>query len=193
MMEGSRNRPVVEEPAFPGVSLKKKVFSVPQQGVRKPRVDSLAQEGTGKGKQRKQYQMEANMKSKQRTRRLEPQMINNPASSAAHTADLPGASRATALERKSALANFANFLKSSGQSSASGLTDTDLRAFALNAGDVREGKEFVRTHNSNEIAACLVAGIEAASHEELEKADELCEALAGFKINFSRWKSGGEK
>jgi hypothetical protein len=193
MMEGSHDRPIVEEPGFPGVSLKKKVFSVPQQGVRKPRVDSLAPVGTGKGNQRKEYQMEANGKSKQRTRRIEPQMINNPASSAAPTADLPGASRATALERKRALANFANFLKSSGHSSASDLADTDLRAFALDAGDVREGKEFVRSHNSNEIATCIVASIEATSDEELERAEKLCEAFAGIKINFSQWKSGGKK
>jgi hypothetical protein len=197
MMEGSHNRPVVEEPGFPGVSLKKKIFYVPQQGSRKPRVDSLAQVGTEKGKQRKEYQenqMEADGKGKQRIRRLEPQMINNSASIAVPTANLPGASRATALDKESGLANLADFLQSSVKSTAPfDLADTDLRAAAVYSSDIREFKEFVRTHNSTEIAACIAASIAAASEEEIEKAEKLCEALAGIKINFSQWKSGGKK
>lgn len=195
MMQGSRNRPVAEEPGFPGVSLKKKVFSVPK-GKRKPRVDSLAQVGTGKSKQRKDYQehqMEANGEGKIRDQRLEPQMINNPASSATPTANLPGADRATALERNIVPANLVDLLQSSGQSTASDFADTGLRAFGVNAGDVREFKEFVRTHNSNEIAACIAASIAAAPQEEIEKAEKLCEALSGVKINFSQWRSGGKK
>jgi hypothetical protein len=185
MMEGSHNRPVVEEPAFPGVSLKKKVFSVPQQGVRKSRVDSLAQVGTGEGKQKKEYQeyqMEADGKGKQRTRRLEPQKIKNPAGSAMPTANLPGASRAIALKTESVPANLADLSPSGGQSTASELTN-----------DIRTFKEFVRTHNSNEIAACIAASIAAAPEEDIEKAEKLCEALSGIKINFSQWKSGAKK
>jgi len=181
----------VEESAFPGVSLKEKVFSVPKKlsrPARKPRIgaDERLAAGNGKGKQKKDS--------------LEPQMVDL-ASSTMPTADLPNASRTTAPRRNSAPANLADILpSSSAQSTAPSINDTGLEAVAANVGNVQEfaeamglktltvnvgnDSEFaeaVRRHNSSVIAA-NGAAIPEELVGEFEK--------LGIQADFPQWKKG---
>lgn len=181
----------VEESAFPGVSLKKKVFSVPKKmsrPARKPRLgaDERLAAGKGKGKQKKDS--------------LEPQMADL-ASSAMPTADLPNANHPTAPRRNSAPANLADIPpSSSAQSTAPGINDTGLKDLAVNVGNVHEfaeamglkaltvnvgnNSEFaeaVRRHNSNVIAA-NGAAIPEELVGEFEK--------LGIQADFPQWKKG---
>lgn len=135
----------VEESAFPGVSLKKKVFSVPQDKRRpragrrardtglnmtsemlKPRMyaDERLAAGKGKGKQKKDS--------------LEPQMVD-PASSTTPTAELPDTNRPTAPRRNSAPAHSIDIpTSSSAQSTAPGINDPGLQAVAANGAAIPE-------------------------------------------------------
>lgn len=178
----------VEESAFPGVSLKKKVFSVPQDKRRlragrrardtglnmtseilKPRMDADERLAAGKGK------------GKQKKDSLEPQTFD-PTSSTMPTAELPDTNRPTAPRRNSASANSVDIpTSSSANSVAPGINDPGLQAVAANVANVREFAGAVRRHNSSVIAA-HGAAIPEELVGEFEK--------LGIQADFPQWKKG---
>ena len=187
----SRNK-TIEDYAFPGVGLKKKVFHVPED-VRRPRAGpraratGLSRKSEVLGPARKPI-MDADErlaagkgKGKQKKDSLEPQ-LGNLASGTMPTADLLDASRPIAPRRNSAPANSTDIpASSSRQSIAPGIDDTGLKAVSVNVGNVREFAEAVRHHNSS-----VIATSGAAIPEELVGEFE----KLGIKADFPQWKAG---
>ena len=149
MREGSHRQKAVEDPGFPGVSLNKKVFSVPKVGrnpragsstrntgfngasqtfkpTRKPRPNAHERPSARKGQ------------GKQGGERHDSQTVD-PADGTMPTADLFDASGVTALRRGSAPANLADIQLTSSisQPTTSDSRDTGLRIAAVNVGSVR--------------------------------------------------------
>ena len=92
-------------------------------------------------------------------------------------------SGATALKRKSAPANLAGIPpSSSGQSTASNVNDTGLRAVVVKVGSVRRLDEFARRHNASVLEANSVPEELAGELEKL-----------GIKANFPGWRPGEKK
>ena len=191
LRDGSHPKKSVEEAAFPGLSLKKKVFSV-SDGVRKPRAsppnkDTGLKRTSEISKPARKPGLDADEQlvpekgdGKQKTKYQHPQRAD-PASSTMSKDDLPDASRATALRMKSASAKSVDIPPSSNQSAASGMSDTGLRAVAVNVGSVREFEELVRRHNSSVIAANSAA----VPEELIGELENL-----GIKADLPQWKKG---
>ena len=190
LRDGSHPKKSVEEAAFPGLSLKKKVFSV-SDGVRKSRASppnkDTGLKRTSETKPARKPGLDADEQlvpekgnGKQKTKYQHPQRAD-PASSTMSKDDLPDASRATALRTKSASAKSVDIPPSSNQSAASGMSDTGLRAVAVNVGSVREFEELVRRHNSSVIAANSAA----VPEELIGELENL-----GIKADLPQWKKG---
>jgi hypothetical protein len=197
MMEGSHNNKDNEEYGFPGVSLKKKVFSVPKS-VQKPRArpppqDTRPNRASEMPRPAREPKLDADerpvvgrLKGKERKKYKESQMVD-PASGTMPTADLPDASRPTAPRRKSAPANVVDIpplTSSISQPTASGIQDNGLKTVAVNVGSVRLFEELVRRYNSSAIAQNS-ATVPEGLVEELEK--------LGIKSNLPQWKVGKKK
>lgn len=192
--EGSHRHKAVEDPGFPGVSLSKKVFSVPKAG-RKPRAGPSTR-NTGFNEASQTFKLttkprrNANERpsagkghGKQEGKCHDSQMID-PTNITKPTAALPDASGPTALRRGSAPANLANIQLTSSisQPTTSDTRDTGLRVAAVNVGSVREFEEFVRHHNSSVMAANSVTEELVGEFEKL-----------GIKEDLPEWKTGEKK
>lgn len=191
-MEVRTRNKAAEESAFPEVSLKKKVFSVPKV-VRKPRVGPRTRD-TGLSRTSKMPRPARKPTSdadermvieegngKQTKDNLEPQMVD-PANITKLTDDPTDAISPTTLRRKSAPANSVDIpSSSSGQSGASDIGDTGLGTVAMNVDSVPVFEELMRRPG-----ASVIATNSAAVPEELVGEFE----KLGIMADFPQWKKG---
>ena len=216
LKESSYNNKAIEDAAFPGVSLKKKQFSV-KKAVPETRTGTSAQHAPskqalakfdsakepalstddhqmvekGKAEQKQEcYETDTGAKGngRQGEESLKPRRAP-PSSSTVPTADLPDPSRVTELKRKKVPDKAAELPPSlsSDQCATSDIQDVAKRAAVVNVGKVRDSSQLVKSYNS--------PVVEAKNQEQPSDVEELVGKIEelGILSNLPQWKTGERK